>query len=110
MRTCVCLDAVAAGLPLEAALEAAAAAQGIEIWDWRRWDVAALGSRAASCGLPVVALSGNTFEEPLVDPDAHPRALAHLARSIEAARRLGAAVLVAHTGYAIAGRSRPAQW
>ncbi|MBI4278707.1 MAG: TIM barrel protein [Armatimonadetes bacterium] len=109
---CVCLDAVFGDAgPLEAlAWIAALGLRRFEFWDWRPRDVDALARRAGDLGLEAVIFSGNTFDEPLVDADAHGRALDHFARSLQVARRLGVRLLVAHVGYAVAGRSRAEQW
>jgi hydroxypyruvate isomerase len=110
VNVCVCLDAVAGALPLQEAVRVAEAAGAIEFWDWRGRDARALRAQAEARNLPIVAFSGNTFQEPLVDGSAHGDTLAHLARSIEMARFLGTRILVAHLGYAIDGRNRGAQW
>lgn len=110
MRIAVCLDALLPAPEPAATAAVVRAGEGIEFWDWRPRDLGALQALARAARRPVVAFSANTFDEPLVDPAAHPRALAHIARSIETARQLGARVLVAHVGYAIGGRDRRAQW
>jgi hydroxypyruvate isomerase len=81
-----------------------------EFWDWRARNLTALAAAAASTGCSPVAFSGNTFEEPLVDPQAHGRALAHLRQSLEVAQRLGVRLLVVHVGYTRPAVSRRAQW
>jgi len=112
MNVCLCLDALCALLPEDAALRVAADAdvRHVEFWDWRGRDINALAARLRALDCRVVIFSGNTFEEPLVDTEAHPRTLAHLARSMEVARALGARLLVAHVGYALGSRSRDDQW
>jgi len=110
MTFCVCLDALTAGRPVAEALRVAAAAGAVEFWDWRARDVDTLAAQARALGLRVAVFSGTTFDEPLVDARGHPRALAHLARSLEVARRLGTRLLVIHVGYAQPGRPRAAQW
>jgi len=107
-----CLDALLADTAQAEALEVIAdlGVERFEFWDWRVRDIALLRATAERLGLEAVVFSGNTFDEPLVDADAHPLALAHLARSIEVARSLGTRILVAHVGYTIGGRDRGAQW
>lgn len=111
-RLAPCLDTLCAGLAQDEALRLVAGAglETFEFWDWRGRDVEALAREAAQVGLRAVIFSGNTFDEPLVDAEAHPRALAHLGRSIEMAQRLDTRLLVAHVGYARADRSPSAQW
>lgn len=109
-RLCVCLDALAAELPLPDALELAGPVGALEFWDWRGRNVEALGRHARARGVDVVAFSGNTFDEPLIDADSHARTLRHLARSLEVAKGLGVRVLATHVGYAQPGHSREAQW
>ncbi|MDQ7844426.1 MAG: TIM barrel protein [Armatimonadota bacterium] len=112
MNLCLCLDALCARLPEEDALQVAlqAGLRHVEFWDWRGRNVDALAERLRTLRCRAVIFSGNTFDEPLVDADDHPRALAHLARSMEVARRLGAGLLVAHVGYSMVGRPRDGQW
>lgn len=112
MDLCVCLDAVFGDAPIEDALRAAGetGVRTFEFWDWRGRDLAALARQATALGMSAVIFSGNTFDEPFVDPNAHARALVQLTRSLEIARHLGVQLLVIHVGYAIAGRSRADQW
>jgi len=110
VRVCVCLDAMTAQMPLDQAMQVAAVAGGVEFWDWRGRDIARLEDHARALDLPVVAFSGNTFDEPLVDAGGRGRALEHLARSLEVARQLGTRLLVTHVGYAAPDRSRESQW
>ena len=107
-----CLDALFADVPDAEALEVVAdlGMTRFEFWDWRGRDIDALARRMRALGCRAAIFSGNTFEEPLVDADAHPQALAHLARSIEAAGRLGTRMLVAHVGYSLGDRPPEAQW
>lgn len=109
---CPCLDALFPGGPVERALQRLAASgfRQFEFWDWRARDLDALAAAAASGGLSAVAFSGNTFEEPLVDPQAHPQTLAHLRRSLQVAHRVGVRLLVVHVGYTRPAASRQAQW
>lgn len=109
---CPCLDSLFAGIPDQEALRRAAALglTRFEFWDWRTRDLDALAQTASALGLEAVIFSGNTFHEPLVDPNAHERALAHFRRSLEVAQRLGTRLLVTHVGYALPRRRREEQW
>lgn len=109
---CPCLDALCANLPAESALAflAEEGFRAVEFWDWRGRDIDRLARQAGALGLDVVAFSGTTFEEPLLDPAGHEAALAHLRRSLEVAERLGTRLLVVHVGYAQSHRSRASQW
>lgn len=73
-----CLDSLFADVPAEEALQRIAALgfSRFEFWDWRRRDADALARQAWTLGPPAAIFSGNTFDEPLVDPDAHGRSLA----------------------------------
>jgi hydroxypyruvate isomerase len=97
-------------MPLDQAMQVAAVAGGVEFWDWRGRDLGRLEDHARALDLPVVAFSGNTFDEPLVDARGRGRALEHFARSLDVARQLDTRVLVAHVGYAAPDRSRQSQW
>lgn len=101
MRLVPCLDALWAGCQEELKDQLSTVrAEGyaaVEIWDWRGKDLAAF----TDVGLEVVLMSGNTFEEPLVDPGARENATAHLRRSLEVANRLGCRKLVIHAGYRV---------
>ena len=81
-----------------------------EFWDWRERDMVGLAREAARRGLSTVIFSGNTFAEPLVDPEMHRLALAHFADSLGVARRVGAGLLVAHVGYSRSHLSHAMQW
>jgi hydroxypyruvate isomerase len=107
-----CLDSLFAGRPADAALSLLAdeGFRAVEFWDWRERDADRLGRQLARLGLSVVAFSGTTFDEPLLDPAGHEAALAHLRRSLEVATTLGARLLVVHVGYAHSHRSRRDQW
>ena len=109
---CPCLDTLYPGAPAERVLPPIAALgfRQVEFWDWRPRDIAALARAAAASDLTVHVFSGNTFAEPLVDPDGRDRALAHLRRSLDVAQRLGTRLLVVHVGYSLVHRSRAAQW
>jgi hydroxypyruvate isomerase len=109
---CPCLDALFPGAPVERVLPQLAGRgfRCVEFWDWRPRDVAALARAAEEAGVRVHAFSGNTFAEPLVDPEAHDHTLAHLRRALAVAPPLGARLLVVHSGYLVAGRSRSEQW
>jgi len=72
---------------VEAAAEAGFGA--VEIWFWRRWDVAELARRCRDLGLVVAQIGGWDFEPPLGDPSAQSRLEAGIAAAIEAARILG---------------------
>lgn len=112
MELCACLDALFEGVPTEEALRRVRAAgmRCIEFWDWRVRDIESLAQQCAMLGLQVVAFSGNTFDEPLVDRSTHERGLAHLRRSLDIAARLEATLLVVHVGYASSGDNRSADW
>lgn len=107
-----CLDTIYEDTKEDEALRALAALgfRRFEFWDWRRRDIEGLARLASELGLSVAIFSGNTFDEPLVEPDAHERAMAHLRRSLQVARRLGTRLLVVHVGYAIPRHSRAGQW
>ncbi|MDR7465285.1 MAG: TIM barrel protein [Armatimonadota bacterium] len=109
---CPCLDALFPGESLEGALQRLAALgfRQFEFWDWRARDLDALAAAAARSGVSPAAFSGNTFEEPLLDREAHGRALAHLRQSLQAAQRLGVRLLVVHVGYTLPATSHREQW
>ncbi len=109
---CPCLDTFFPGAPAERSLPQIAALgfRQVEVWDWRPWGDGALARAAEETGTRVRAFSGNTFAEPLVDPEAHDHTLAHLRRSLKVAQRLGTRLLVVHVGYPVAGRNRSEQW
>ncbi len=111
-RLCPGLDALFAGMPVESALQLAAdeGCAGVEFWDWRERDLHLVAEHTSSLGLAVTAFSGTTFDEPLLDPSGHPAALAHLAESLQVARRLSTSLLVVHVGYTQSHRGRPEQW
>ena len=108
----MCLDAVFEGVPEGDALAGVAAAgvAKFEFWDWRGRDLDALRRRAEALGLVPVIFSGNTFGEPLLDPERHPAALAHFRRSLDAAGSLGVRLLAAHVGYSLPHRGQAGQW
>jgi hydroxypyruvate isomerase len=112
MEVCVCLDAVfGSTLALEGLRTASEAGiRRFEFWDWRQRNVEALADLAMRLGMVPVAFSGNTFNEPLLDAEAHPGTLRHLSRSAEIARTLGVRVLVAHVGYTLPQRGWVEQW
>ncbi len=107
-----CLDAVFWNVGQDEALErlVGLGVRRFEFWDWRARDVDRLADRCAALGLQAVAFSGNTFEEPLIEPAAHPAVLRHLTESLAVASRLSVRVLVVHVGYARATLSREQQW
>ena len=109
MRLVPCLDSLWSGRRegLEEQLSAVRTEgyTAIEIWDWRGKDLTTLEHG----GLAIVVMSGNTFEEPLVDPAAREKAMAHLVRSLAVAERLGCRKLVIHPGYRITGIAEEAQ-
>lgn len=111
-RLCPGLDALFAGMPVEAALRLARdeGCAGVEFWDWRERDVQLVAEHSRSLGLPVTAFSGTTFDEPLLDPSGHRAALAHLAESLHLAQSLSTPLLVVHVGYAQSHRARDEQW
>jgi hydroxypyruvate isomerase len=107
-----CLDAMLWNTGQAAALEHLARwdLRTFEFWDWRTRDVGQLADLCGRLELTPVAFSGNTFEEPLVDPAGHRKALDHLAESISVASRLNVRTLVVHVGYAQRTLSRELQW
>ncbi len=107
-----CLDAMLWSVGQAEALTRVAAwgIRAFEFWDWRTRDVDELAELCGRLGLTPVAFSGTTFEEPLVDPAGHARALAHLTDSLAVAARLGVRTLVVHVGYAQRALSREQQW
>lgn len=112
MELCPCLDAVLWNTGQAEGLEhlAALGAQSFEFWDWRTRDVDQLAGLCARLHLTPVAFSGNTFEEPLVDPEAHHATLHHLSKSLTVASRLSVRTLVVHVGYTRRALSRELQW
>jgi len=96
MELCPCLDAVLWNTGQAEALErlASLGVRSFEFWDWRTRDVDQLAGLCARLELRPVAFSGNTFEEPLVDPAAHPAAFRHLTESLAVASRLSVRTLV----------------
>jgi len=107
-----CLDAVFWNTGQADALEhlAGLGVRAFEFWDWRTRDVGELADLCARLELRPVAFSGNTFEEPLVDPAAHRTTLRHVAESLSIASRLSVQTLVIHVGYAHRALSREQQW
>lgn len=112
MEFCPCLDAVFWNTGQAEALERLAdlGVRSFEFWDWRTRDMDELAELCARLQLRPVAFSGNTFEEPLVDPDAHPAALRHLTESLSVASRLSVKTLVIHVGYTHRTLGREQQW
>ena len=112
MELCPCLDAVLWNTGQAEALErlASLGVRSFEFWDWRTRDVDQLAGLCARLEPRPVAFSGNTFEEPLVDPAAHPAAFRHLTESLAVASRLSVRTLVVHVGYTRATLSREQQW
>jgi hydroxypyruvate isomerase len=112
MELCPCLDAVLWNAGQTEGLEHLAAlnVRSFEFWDWRTRDVDELSGLCARLNLTPVAFSGNTFEEPLVDPEAHATAFRHLSESLSVASRLGVRTLVVHVGYTRHTLSREQQW
>jgi hydroxypyruvate isomerase len=107
-----CLDAMLWNAPQAAALEHLAGwgLRTFEFWDWRARDLGQLADLCAQLELRPVVFSGNTFEEPLVDPAGHDKALHHLADSISVASRLNVRTLVVHVGFTHRTLSRELQW
>lgn len=107
-----CLDAMLWNTGQAEALERLAGwdFRTFEFWDWRTRDVGQLADVCARLELTPVAFSGNTFEEPLVDPEGHRKALDHLAESLSVASRLSVRTLVVHVGYTHRTLSREQQW
>jgi len=112
MELCPCLDAVLWNTGQAEGLEqlAALGVRSFEFWDWRTRDVDHLAGLCARLEMRPVAFSGNTFDEPLVDPEAHPIALRHLSESLSVASRLNVRTLVVHVGYVHRTLSREQQW
>lgn len=112
MELCPCLDAMFWKCGQLQALEhlAGLGLRIFEFWDWRTRDVGQLAELCAQFELRPAVFSGNTFEEPLVDPAEHPAALRHLAESLSVAARLNVRTLVIHVGYLHRALSRERQW
>lgn len=112
MELCPCLDAVFwnAGQAEALAHLAARGVRSFEFWDWRARDLDELAALCARFELRPVAFSGNTFEEPLVDPEAHSKTLGHLVGSFAVASRFNVRTLVVHVGYTSTTLNREQQW
>ncbi len=80
--------------PLERVKVAAEAGFGaVEIWFWRRWDMAELARRCRDLGLVVAQIGGWDFEPPLGDPSVQDRFEAGVAAAIEAALTVGSSLI-----------------
>ncbi|MDR7435948.1 MAG: TIM barrel protein [Armatimonadota bacterium] len=99
MRLVPCLDALWAeeegGIYEQISVVKMAGYSAVEIWDWRGKDLMALEGSS----LELVAMSGNTFDEPLVDPQGGEKACSRILQSFEVAHKLGCRKLVIHAGY-----------
>lgn len=107
-----CLDAMFWNAGQADALQRVAGwgVRAFEFWDWRTRDLGELADLCARLGLSPLVFSGNTFEEPLIDPGGHGKALDHFGQSLVVASRFGVRMLVAHVGYTHGTRSREQQW
>ena len=112
MELSPCLDAVLWNTGQAEGLErlASLGVRSFEFWDWRTRDVDQLTGLCTRLEMRPVAFSGTTFEESLVDPEAHPATLHHLSDSLAIASRLNVRTLVVHVGYIHGTLSRELQW
>jgi len=86
----------------------AAGLDAVEFWRWSSKDIDAVRAALDETGLPLAGM----LCEPVVqitDPDTHPQFLEGVAASRDAARKLGASVLIAQAGDERAGVPREAQ-
>jgi len=109
------VEALFAGLPLEAQIEKVAEAgyQGFEFGNWRAADPNRIVKLKDRLGLECVCLVGNVGVNPkgmgLCDPAERPGFLAEMRASAEAASRFESRRLVVLTGFKMPGRPRAPQ-
>ncbi|MDR1971186.1 MAG: TIM barrel protein [Treponema sp.] len=98
MQFSVCIDAVFRGWSQEEALEALKAAGygSFEFWGWWDRDLDSLQAKARTLGLSCHALCTRMVS--LTDPAQRASYLAGLVESIDAAKRLGAKILISQVG------------
>jgi hydroxypyruvate isomerase len=86
----------------------AAGLDAVEFWSWSNKDLAAIETALAETGLPLAGI----LCEPIInltDPATHETFLAGVAASRDAARRLGASVIIAQAGNLLTATPRAAQ-
>ena len=109
MKFSVCIEMIFNDRPLDERIAAVAEAgfDAFEFWGWRDKDLDAVRAQADVAGLAVAGVIGAGLE--LVDEATHAAFLDEIRESAEAAKRLGAGVLIVLTGNEIAERPRAEQ-
>jgi hydroxypyruvate isomerase len=86
----------------------AAGLDAVEFWQWSNKDIDAVGAALAETGLPLAGILCEPIAN-LTNPATHEFFLAGVEASLGAAKRLGAPLMIAQAGNAVAGLSRQAQ-
>lgn len=110
MRLSVCIDMIFRDLPFVDRMDRVAAAglPAFEFWRIADKDVDAIEAKQRELGLACAVFAG-TGGVPLVDPERRSEFLSALREALAVARRLSCSTLLATTGQALPGRSRPEQ-
>jgi hydroxypyruvate isomerase len=86
----------------------AAGLDAVEFWHWSNKDLDAVKAALDETGLPLAGILAEPIAR-ITDPETHPVFLDGVRKSLEAAQRLGAPVMIAQAGDDRAGISREAQ-
>ena len=98
IKHCACIDTLYTELPFEDRFAAAKADgfESVEFWDWRIRDLDQVKAAAEKAGIAISGFNGDA-DYSLVDPTHKEAYLRDLEKSLQAAKKVGAATVTIHS-------------
>lgn len=98
LKKCACIEPMYAEIPFYDRFKAARddGFDAVEFWSWTDKDLDRVAAAAAEAGIAISGFNGDA-DYSLIDPEHRERYLAFLHRSVEAAKRVGAASVTIHS-------------